>query len=75
MSGEVGPGEAQEPSSRTLCHGRFAEGPADALLAFTASLDVDRRLADTDDGTITGLIVKYLGGDPSSVPFIEIPGA
>ena len=61
MSGEVGPGEArgdrrsepgemseQEPSSRTLWHGRFSEGPADALLAFTASLDVDRRLAPDD---------------------------
>jgi argininosuccinate lyase len=32
----------------TLWSGRFEGGPAEALLAFTASLDVDRRLA-TDD--------------------------
>jgi polar amino acid transport system substrate-binding protein len=25
-----------------------------------------------DDGTITGLISKYLGGDPSTVPFIKV---
>jgi len=28
-----------------------------------------------DDGTVTELIKKYLGGDPSTVPFIEVPGA
>ena len=32
----------------TLWHGRFAEGPADALLAFTESLSFDRRLAPDD---------------------------
>ncbi len=26
-----------------------------------------------DDGTINALITKYLGGDPSKVPFIDIP--
>lgn len=26
-----------------------------------------------DDGTVNGLIAKYLGGDPSTVPVIEIP--
>jgi polar amino acid transport system substrate-binding protein len=26
-----------------------------------------------DDGTINGLIAKYLGGDPSTVPFIDVP--
>ena len=26
-----------------------------------------------DDGTVNGLIAKYLGGDPSTVPFIEVP--
>jgi polar amino acid transport system substrate-binding protein len=26
-----------------------------------------------DDGTINALIAKYLGGDPSTVPFIDIP--
>ncbi len=25
-----------------------------------------------DDGTVTALIAKYLGGDPSTVPFIEV---
>ena len=38
-----------EPASgNTLWHGRFSEGPADALLAFTASLSFDRRLAPDD---------------------------
>jgi argininosuccinate lyase len=32
----------------TLWHGRFAEGPSDALLAFTESLSFDRRLAPDD---------------------------
>jgi argininosuccinate lyase len=32
----------------TLWHGRFEGGPADELLAFTASLDYDRRLAADD---------------------------
>ncbi len=32
----------------TLWHGRFAGGPADELMAFTASLAVDRRLAVDD---------------------------
>ena len=32
----------------TLWHGRFAGGPADELLAFTTSLDYDRRLAVDD---------------------------
>jgi argininosuccinate lyase len=32
----------------TLWHGRFAGSPADELLAFTASLDYDRRLAVDD---------------------------
>jgi argininosuccinate lyase len=32
----------------TLWHGRFAEGPADELLAFTESLSFDRRLARDD---------------------------
>jgi argininosuccinate lyase len=33
---------------RTLWHGRFAGGPAEALLAFTVSLPFDRRLAPDD---------------------------
>ena len=32
----------------TLWHGRFADGPADELLAFTQSLSFDRRLAPDD---------------------------
>lgn len=28
-----------------------------------------------DDGTVNKLIAKYLGGDPSTVPFIEVPAA
>ena len=32
----------------TLWHGRFGQGPADELLAFTASLSFDRRLAPDD---------------------------
>jgi argininosuccinate lyase len=32
----------------TLWHGRFADGPADELLAFTESLSFDRRLAPDD---------------------------
>jgi argininosuccinate lyase len=36
----------------TLWHGRFADGPSDALLAFTESLSFDRRLAPDDlDGS------------------------
>jgi argininosuccinate lyase len=33
---------------QTLWHGRFGEGPAEELLAFTGSLHVDRRLAHHD---------------------------
>ena len=32
----------------TLWHGRFADGPAEGLLAFTVSLEYDRRLAPYD---------------------------
>lgn len=28
-----------------------------------------------DDGTVNGLIAKYLGGDPSTVPVIDVPAA
>jgi len=28
-----------------------------------------------DDGTINALIAKYLGGDPSTVPFVDVPTA
>ena len=37
---------------RTLWHGRFADGPADALMAYTVSLGFDRRLWPDDiDGS------------------------
>ncbi len=35
-------------SDQTLWHGRFAEGPDDALMALSVSLDFDRRLATED---------------------------
>jgi argininosuccinate lyase len=37
-----------ERDARPLWHGRFDEGPADELLAFTSSLSFDRRLAHDD---------------------------
>jgi argininosuccinate lyase len=40
----VADGDDESPSGSTLWHGRFAGGPADALLAFTVSLPFDRRL-------------------------------
>ncbi|HYI60977.1 MAG TPA: argininosuccinate lyase [Acidimicrobiales bacterium] len=42
----AGDGDAAE--GRTLWHGRFAGGPAEALLAFTVSLPFDRVLAPDD---------------------------
>ena len=37
-----------ERDARPLWHGRFAEGPAGDMLAFTSSLGIDRRLAADD---------------------------
>jgi argininosuccinate lyase len=37
-----------EQPTQPLWHGRFAEGPSDDLLAFTASLEFDARLAPDD---------------------------
>jgi argininosuccinate lyase len=37
-----------KPLANTLWHGRFSEGPAAALMAFTESLSFDRRLAFDD---------------------------
>ena len=31
-------------------------------------------IADQQGGTVNGLIEKYLGGDPSTVPFVEVGG-
>ncbi|HVM39192.1 MAG TPA: argininosuccinate lyase [Acidimicrobiia bacterium] len=39
---------AEPPDARTLWHGRFEEGPSDALLRFTVSLPFDVRLAADD---------------------------
>ncbi|MBJ7363264.1 MAG: argininosuccinate lyase, partial [Ilumatobacteraceae bacterium] len=33
-----------QENSKTLWHGRFSAGPADELMAYTASLPFDRRL-------------------------------
>ena len=40
--------EKEPASGQPLWHGRFGEGPADELLAFTVSLPFDRRLAVDD---------------------------
>ena len=40
--------EQEAASGQPLWHGRFGEGPADELLAFTVSLPFDRRLAGDD---------------------------
>jgi len=40
--------DATDAEGRPLWHGRFGEGPADELLAFTVSLPFDRRLAADD---------------------------
>jgi argininosuccinate lyase len=43
---------SEDATSNTLWHGRFAEGPADALMALSQSLSFDRRLAADDvDGS------------------------
>ena len=39
---------SDEPSGQPLWHGRFGEGPAEELVAFTVSLPFDRRLAADD---------------------------
>jgi len=42
------PSDDDAASGRTLWHGRFADGPAEELLAYTVSLPYDRRLAPDD---------------------------
>jgi argininosuccinate lyase len=39
---------SEQVAGKPLWHGRFGEGPADELLAFTVSLPFDRRLASDD---------------------------
>ncbi len=60
-----------EPTGRTLWHGRFAGGPAEALLAYTVSLPFDRRLAADDiagsRAHVRGLVRgEILDGDEAS---------
>jgi argininosuccinate lyase len=43
-------GEAPVPDGKTLWHGRFAGGPAEALMAYTISLPFDRRMWRDDIG-------------------------
>ena len=51
-SSESSSPSSSPPASQTLWHGRFGAGPADELLAFTASLAFDQRLAADDlDGS------------------------
>ena len=45
---DVGTAPVRWPRVVTLWHGRFGAGPADELLAFTASLPFDQRLAADD---------------------------
>ena len=56
----------------TLWHGRFAEGPAEELLAFTVSLPFDQRLAPDDlagsRAHVRGLVrAGILDGDESAL--------
>src|SRR3954469_8345170 len=55
----------------TLWHGRFADGPAEELLAYTASLPFDRRLAPDDiagsRAHVKGLVrAELLDGDEAA---------
>ena len=61
------PGKEGQPAA-PLWHGRFGQGPADELWAFTVSLPYDRRLA-FDDIRGSRAHVKGLGLD---VPVIEL---
>jgi len=40
----AGGGSDQQPLARPLWHGRFADPPAEAMMAMSASLEIDRRL-------------------------------
>ena len=55
------PGDPGDAGAMTLWQGRFDAGPAEALLAFTASLPFDRRLA-ADDIAGSRAHVRGLGG-------------
>lgn len=48
MSDADGAPTSAAPDGQTLWHGRFADGPADQLMAFTVSLPYDQRLAPDD---------------------------
>jgi len=53
-------GREEAPTGQPLWHGRFGDAPSDELLAFTASLGFDRRLA-TDDIECSRAHVRMLG--------------
>ena len=67
----------------TLWHGRFADGPADELLAFTESLSFDRRLAPDDlagsRAHVAGLAARGSAhrrrGAPRSLAALDAVGA
>jgi argininosuccinate lyase len=59
MDSQEAPGVASN-EGRTLWHGRIDQRPSDALMAFTASLAFDRRLA-TDDLAGSRAHVRMLG--------------
>jgi argininosuccinate lyase len=59
QDGDSGSSESGS-ESRTLWHGRFGTGPSDELLAFTASLSFDQRLA-ADDVEGSRAHVRMLG--------------
>ena len=50
--------EEPTPDGKTLWHGRFAGGPADALMAYTVSLPFDRRMWRDD---VTGSVAHGRG--------------
>ena len=56
------------PIVRTLWHGRFEDGPADELLAFTVSLPFDQRLAADD---IAGSRAHVRGPGPGRHPVAD----
>ncbi|MEZ5137953.1 MAG: lyase family protein [Acidimicrobiales bacterium] len=55
--------ELTEGEGRTLWHGRFASGPADALLAYTVSLPYDQRLWPDDIAGSRAHVRGLLRGD------------
>src|SRR5215831_15081149 len=48
VGGQAGPQHHRLMAGNTLWHGRFEEGPAAELLAFSVSIEFDKRLAPDD---------------------------